>query len=288
MRAPVTTLGQLLVTVALVGLGGCSGGMDPEATLTAAAVAASNGQAGLVGAALPLPLRVEVASDGTPKEGVTVTWQTTAGSVAPTSSLTDVHGVAATSWTLGSVPGVMTLSATVAGAQGSPVSFNATALPLASTTAVAPTNDQTGVVGTALPLPLARTSTDRRAAGGRDRRILAGVLWEHRPRIDGDRCRRHGHRRVDPWHHRWSAERAGDDRGGARPAPSLRRDRTSRVGRGHRQGQRRWPDGGRQPSGVPQPDGGRGQRPVREPGRRGGRRVDGRARAGQPACRWMR
>ena len=155
MRAPVTTRGQLLVTVALVGLGGCSGGTDPEATLTAAAVAASNGQAGLVGTALPLPLRVEVASDGTPKEGVKVTWQTPAGSVAPTSSLTDVHGVAATRWTLGSVPGVMTLSATVAGAQGSPVSFNATALPLASTTAVAPTNDQTGVVGTALPLPLA-------------------------------------------------------------------------------------------------------------------------------------
>ena len=48
----------------------------------------------------------------------------------------------------------MTLSATVAGAQGSPVSFNATALPSASTTAVALTNDQTGVVGTALSLPL--------------------------------------------------------------------------------------------------------------------------------------
>ena len=154
MRAPVTTRGQLFVTLALVGLGGCSGGTDPEATLTAAAVAASNGQAGLVGTALPLPLRVEVASDGTPKEGVTVTWQTTAGSVAPTSSLTDVHGVAATSWTLGSVPGAMTLSATVAGAQGSPVSFNATALPSASTTAVAPSNNQTGVVGTALSLPL--------------------------------------------------------------------------------------------------------------------------------------
>src|SRR4026209_1931263 len=53
MRAPVTTRGQLFVTLALVGLGGCSSGTDPEATLTAAAVAASNGQAGLVGTALP-------------------------------------------------------------------------------------------------------------------------------------------------------------------------------------------------------------------------------------------
>ena len=165
----------MLITIALVSLGGCSDGTDPEAILTAAAVAASNGQAALVGTALPLPLRVEVASDGTPKEGVTVTWQTSAGSVAPTSSVTDATGLAATTWTLGTVPGVMTTAATVAGAQGSPVTFSATALaPAVGGRGRTHRRPDRGGRHRAFPAA-SGTGSDRRAPDGRDSRILADV-----------------------------------------------------------------------------------------------------------------
>ena len=140
----------LIVTIVAPG---CS---DPTApppppVLMAAAVPASNGQTGAAGTTLSSPLGVQVQSDDAPKSGVTVTWQASAGSIVPASSLTDAAGLATATWTLGTVPGAMTASATVAGAEGSPVAFSATALPPVRVTAAAVSgNDQTGVVGTVL------------------------------------------------------------------------------------------------------------------------------------------
>jgi plastocyanin len=98
---------------------------------------------------------VLVQSDGAPAASVAVTWQVSAGTIAPASGATDAAGLASATWTLGAVAGSMTASTTVAGAQGSPVTFKATALPPPVTaTAVPATDGQAGVVGAALPLPL--------------------------------------------------------------------------------------------------------------------------------------
>lgn len=105
MLASITAR-TLLISVASMGLSGCS---DPAATtrpvlapvLTVVAVAASNGQSGVVGQALSQPLRVQVRSDGAPKAGVTVTWEASAGNITPASSMTDTAGLAAATWTLG-------------------------------------------------------------------------------------------------------------------------------------------------------------------------------------------
>ena len=106
---------------AALGLEGCSDPSGPALAppFTATVVAATNSQAGLVGTGLPLPLKVKVDSAGIPKAGVTVKWHATAGSVAPTESVTDRDGVASAAWTLGTVAGRVDADATIRGAQRS-------------------------------------------------------------------------------------------------------------------------------------------------------------------------
>jgi hypothetical protein len=150
MSASAQPRNLLLIVAAVIGLTDCS---DPAATtppeVTAFAVGSSNGQSGVAGAKLPLPLQVKVQSDGASKAGVTVTWDASAGSIAPASSLTDYAGVAATTWTLGTDAGLMVVSATVDGAEG-PVTFSATAL-AATAAAVPASSGQTGLIGTRCP-----------------------------------------------------------------------------------------------------------------------------------------
>src|SRR6478752_2938115 len=110
------------------GLPGCSDSSGPPA-LTVSAVAGTDGQTALTGATLPQPLGVLVESDGAPKADVAVTWHASDGTVVPASGVTDATGLASATWTLGAAVGAMSVTTTVAGAQGSPVTFNATALP---------------------------------------------------------------------------------------------------------------------------------------------------------------
>jgi plastocyanin len=134
-------------------LAGCSEPSGPPG-LSIAAVAATDGQSGPVGMALPLPLSVRVQVEGVARAGVTVTWEASAGAVLPPSSRTDATGLASTTWTLGMEPGTMTVSTRVAGADGSPVVFRATARPPAVTVTAVAGDNQSGVVGTTLPVPL--------------------------------------------------------------------------------------------------------------------------------------
>ena len=76
-----------------------------------------------------------------------VTWSASAGTISPRSSVTDLTGIASATWTLGGVPGTMTGTATVAGAQGSPLTFHAIAVPPLRLVAVPASNGQTGTVG---------------------------------------------------------------------------------------------------------------------------------------------
>src|SRR4029450_826854 len=149
---PATVLRRnLLFTAAIVGgLVACSDSATTPTippTVTVAAVAATDNQIGVAGARLLKGLQVKVMSDGVPKAGIAVEWETSDGTVIPAVSRTDSRGIATTGWTLGSAPGVMTVSAVVSGAQRSPVTFSATALPPPVTVTVDRTTDgQIGVV----------------------------------------------------------------------------------------------------------------------------------------------
>jgi hypothetical protein len=142
----------------LAAAGGVAGCSDSSGLpgLTMSPVSPTDGQSAMIGTALPRPLQVQVMSDGSPVgNGVAVTWRASAGTIVPATSATDGTGIASAVWTLGTEPGPMTATSTIAGAQGSPVSFRATAVPPRLTaTAVGNSSSQTGVVGTALAAPL--------------------------------------------------------------------------------------------------------------------------------------
>lgn len=106
------------------------GNQPPSGTppnIEPAPVNGGNGQTGLTGTTLPVPLKVLVTRSGNALSGQTVTWATTGGSVAPTSAKTDANGNASTVWTLGPAVGTQTATASLPGATGSPVTFTATA-----------------------------------------------------------------------------------------------------------------------------------------------------------------
>jgi hypothetical protein len=146
-----TMLGVCLAAVASCGDDGSSPSDD---TIAKAPANSGDGQTGPVGQALANALRVLVTVDGEPQSGVSVTWSTSDGSVAPASAATDADGISATTWTLGPAEGEQTAQATLEGAGGSPVSFTATATAATITIVMAPTGSgdgQTGPPGQALP-----------------------------------------------------------------------------------------------------------------------------------------
>ena len=112
-------------------LTGPTDAVNVEVLLRAAAIAAQSGdaQSATVGTLLPQPLVAKVsASDGVGVGGVNVSFAVASGggSVATASAVTDASGVAQTTWTLGSIVGAQTVTASAAGLSGSPVTFGAT------------------------------------------------------------------------------------------------------------------------------------------------------------------
>ncbi len=156
------------------GGGGDNGGTPPPTTAIAkASTNSGDAQTGTVGQSLAGALNVVVTEDGTPSAGETVAWSTTAagGSVDPASATTDASGIASTDWTLGTVSGAQTATATLTGATGSPVTFTATAAAGAAVTLAKAGGDaQTGEINTPLPLPVQARVTDQfgNSVGGTD------------------------------------------------------------------------------------------------------------------------
>jgi plastocyanin len=180
-RARPAWVGLFLVSVLLGcgGDGGDSNGGTPPPTTAIAKTSTNSGdaQSGTVGQPLANALRVVVTEDGAPLSGATVAWATTAagGSVDPASAATGADGVANTTWTLGTVSGAQTATATLSGASGSPVTFAATATAAAATTiAEAGGNSQTGEIGTQLGTPVQAKVSDQFGNG------VEGVVvaWE--------------------------------------------------------------------------------------------------------------
>jgi plastocyanin len=124
-----------LIAVVLIAMAGCGGddngsGPPPEDPLVIqkASTGSGDGQTGAVGEALASGLQVVITRTSEPQSGVDVAWATgDGGSLSPTTSATDADGIATTTWTLGPDAGTQTATATVDGADGSPLSFTATA-----------------------------------------------------------------------------------------------------------------------------------------------------------------
>ncbi len=164
MRRATVMLGALTVLAT-----GCGGGSDTgqgpgpgTPVLTKAPSQSGDGQAGIVGQALPAPMRVVVMLDGAPQAGAAIAWGAGAGSVSPATSVTDASGIGSTVWTLGTVAGTQNAHAALAGATGSPVAFTATAAPdAASAIAIFGGNGQVGTTGSVLATPLQVRAADQ-------------------------------------------------------------------------------------------------------------------------------
>jgi hypothetical protein len=117
---------------AMAGAGCGSDTTSPPAVVEVviAPVASGNGQSGVVGTALGNNLRVLVTRNSLPFAGASVHWSTTAGGgvIAPAVATTDNDGIALAAWTMPTTSGSLSASAAVDGAEGSPVSFTATAV----------------------------------------------------------------------------------------------------------------------------------------------------------------
>jgi plastocyanin len=131
------TTRRLSAAVCLLALVGCGGdddggsGPPPDEDpleVAAAPTSSGDGQTGPPSEALPEDLRVVITRASDPQEGVEVTWATgSGGSLDPATSTTGADGIASSAWTLGPTVGAQSATATVADAEGSPVTFTATA-----------------------------------------------------------------------------------------------------------------------------------------------------------------
>jgi hypothetical protein len=106
----------------------CGDASGPNAGPAATIVPVPDAAQGVseVGTKLEQPLMIRVSdSQGRNASGVTVAWSTSSGTLSVSSSVSDASGVAAVEWTLGTLVGTQTATATVTGLK--PVTFTAIA-----------------------------------------------------------------------------------------------------------------------------------------------------------------
>ncbi len=127
-RSRISSRLGLLLLVATTLRCGDGGTVDPPEAARIELIA-GNEQVGPVGTTLPDPLVVRVTDeDGGAVEGVAVQWAAQGGgSVSDGSVETGADGRASVEYTLGPTAGDETVTATVSGLEGSPVTFSATA-----------------------------------------------------------------------------------------------------------------------------------------------------------------
>jgi plastocyanin len=138
LRRANRNLGTTAVLVAATALGGCGddsggdlgGGPSPAVLTAARAEPSGQGQSGPAGEDLATPLRIVVLRGDVPEAGAVVNWNSSAtGAVLnPSVDTTGPDGISTSIWRLGSEGGVQRSQAAVAGADGSPVQFTATAV----------------------------------------------------------------------------------------------------------------------------------------------------------------
>lgn len=181
---PVARLRVLLgISTMLAAMACGDGGTNPDRGATTPAllsVVSGNGQTGLTGSQLAIPLTVHVVS-GTGKSvaNATVSFSVSSGAatVAPASVTTDTSGLASTFVTLGSVPGDVKVTAVV---QGTTISttFSATAGTGTITTACTGSAPQAPAAGGVIP---AVTGTGVCLTGGANGADYAIVAFNGNP-----------------------------------------------------------------------------------------------------------
>ncbi len=143
-------IGAAAVIAACGGSDGGGNGNNPVIAIAKTATLSGDAQNGLVGAALPLDLRVVVTEDGTPLQGEIVTWTALQGAVSAGTATTNANGVASVTWTLGPAVGAQSARAALGGASGSPLTFTATAIADGPASLIEVAGDgQTATTGTA-------------------------------------------------------------------------------------------------------------------------------------------
>lgn len=137
----------ILCSLAAAYCGGGGGGGPSSSVNLSKPASSGDAQSGEVGHPLSLPLRVLVRLDSTADSGQLVTWAATGGgSVLPATSHTDASGLATTTWTLGGTGGTQHATATVGGANDSPLQYSATAIAPVIALAATSGNAQTDTV----------------------------------------------------------------------------------------------------------------------------------------------
>jgi hypothetical protein len=133
----------------------------------ALAVVSGVDQSAPVGTALPDSLVVAATDQfGNPVAGVMIHWNATTGSIAPEAVETGVDGRAGSRRILGSAAGLQSATAEAAGLEGSPITFNHSALSGAAASLVLISgHDQSGAPGAELPLPLVVRLVDEAGNG---------------------------------------------------------------------------------------------------------------------------
>jgi hypothetical protein len=147
-----------VAAAALVGATACNDKTFNTVTLiptTITVSSASNGQSAIVGQALAQPVTVQVTdASGNPIIGVVVTWTVVSGggSVASSTSTTDVSGNASVVWTLGSVAGENTLRASVATGASATITATGVAAGAAAMTITGGNNQTITIGSTSAPM----------------------------------------------------------------------------------------------------------------------------------------
>jgi len=162
MAAPSPTVRVLGTALLVIGCGDASSPVSPppapppEAAPVVALLInpSGQGQQGVAGYPLTLPIRVEVRRNGAPVGNVAVTWESTSGTVTPLAWVTDMWGVASAEWTLGPVVGPVTATARITEPAAKTAIFTATAIEEVTGAVVAATQLQSAEVGFALPQPI--------------------------------------------------------------------------------------------------------------------------------------
>lgn len=153
-----------IIALTLLALAATACGSDSTTsppTPSAISVSSGGAQTATVNTALSAPVVVEITtSSGSPVSGVAVTFapNATSGSVSSATVTTDANGLAQVNWTLGTVAGADSLTAT-AGTLTTVVVATATAGP-ATSVAVVSGNDQTATAGSTLSSALTVKVTD--------------------------------------------------------------------------------------------------------------------------------
>lgn len=123
---------RVFVVASMVGLGvACNdddqGPGEPALDIEKPTTKNGDQQTGPVSTALGNPLRVLITRDGEPAEGVDVDWSTGQGGSLSDEQQSGQDGIASVVWTLGPEVGQHTATASLEGADGSPLTYTATA-----------------------------------------------------------------------------------------------------------------------------------------------------------------